>query len=304
VLVARVRGILGNSIWEGPMARKQDADRGGIDAETLRTLVLEAFRDRPESMWQRLQVDVARIAGERGCLPSKEECAALKLQTEYYERGRLNPMDLKPLMWVVWSLIGEGILMPASASNGWPGIEVTPYGQDVLDGLEPSPYDPEGYLNDLDERVPGLDDTARLYVEQALGCFRHGLHIPAMVMIGVAVERALLVLADGLVHWLPANDAKAIVRERKDNRTAKLAEVILKRLEDRKRQLPPELRDASHPLLFLAAIVRKTRNDAGHPTGFQTDRKTVLVHLTTLPSYLEFAYAAADWMGKQPPDSG
>lgn len=286
------------------MAREQHADRGGFDVETLRTLTLEAFKVRPESQWRNLQIDVARIAGERGIVPSREECESLGLQPSYYEQGRLNPMDEKPLMWVVWSLILEGILMPGTAHDGWPSIEVTPYGSDVLEGLEPSPYDREGYLQDLRERAPHIDDTALLYVEQALGCFRHGLHIPAMVMIGVAAERALHVLAEGLVHWLLESDAKAIRREMKGTRTTILAGAILKRLEDRKKKLPAEMRDSAHPLLFLGAIVRKTRNEAGHPTGFGVDRKTVLVHLTTLPTYLEFAYSASSWMKAQPPGSG
>ena len=286
------------------MARKQNADRGGFDVETLRTLTLEAFKDQPESQWRNLQIDVARIARDQGILPSREECEALGLQSGYYEQGRLNPMDEKPLMWVVWSLILEGILMPGTAHDGWPSIEVTPYGKEVLAGLDPSPYDQDGYLRELRASVPTMDDIALLYVEQALGCFRHGLHIPAMVMVGVASERAVHVLAEGLVHWLPGNDAKAIEKEMKGTRTAKLGDTILKRLGDRKKKLPVEIRDAAHPLLFLGDIVRKVRNTAGHPTGFKVDRKTVLVHLTTLPTYLEWAYSAASWMKSQSAGSG
>ena len=119
-------------------------------------------------------------------------------------------------------------------------------------------------------------------------------------MLGVVVEAALHTLADALVEWLPAKEAGNLRPFRKGRATAQLAEEVRKRLEHRRTELPKELGDTVGAFSYLADVIRRTRNDAGHPTGKQLDRRTVLVLLTALPTYLEYAYGLSAWMAENP----
>jgi len=279
----------------------------GLDSETLRGIVLEAFNRDHETEWQTLHQSVVRIIREKDLFPSEEECEKLGLDPSYYMQGKLNPQDLRVLMSVVWSLVFEGIIMPGrpkALNSGWPFLDLTPYGEDIVSNVKPSPYDQEGYLKELKKNIPDIHDDAVFYTEEALGCFRHGLYVSAMVMIGVVCEHALHILADGMAYWLPPKEANKIERLKENFKTAELVIELRKRIEPRKPLLKSDLGDIAFNILGLGENIRKTRNKSGHPTGFKTDRKKILVYLTNLPTYLEFAYSTKEWMYKQPSGTG
>lgn len=293
---------------------------GYFDSETLRTLVLEWFRTDllrqrkltpepiPATQWDHLQDAVGELVRRHGLYPDRAQCPD-GVDHQWYASGKLNPLDLRTLMAVTWSLIFEGVLSPGASAggstvSGWPFVELTHYGKGVLDGLEPSPHDTDGYLGALDARIPSLGAASRLYVGEALGCFRRGLFLGAAVMIGVVVEAALDEMADGLIQWLPESEGKKLGNSSRGRSTAQLAQEIRKRLEPRKKELPEEYGDLLSTFSFLADVIRRTRNDAGHPTGKAIERRTILVLLTALPAYLEFAYGLADWLRRAPRSSG
>jgi hypothetical protein len=107
------------------------------------------------------------------------------------------------LYQAVWELIAAGEMIPAQPSSSWqPVIDYKT--QRYRGGLSPNigsaypsrierpplvsepPTDPDIFLQGIDCKTlhPGI----RVAIEQALGCFRRGLYMPATTMLAAAAE--------------------------------------------------------------------------------------------------------------------
>ena len=66
----------------------------------------------------------------------------------------------------------------------------------MLETKEYSPYDPEGYLARLKKEIPAIDPVILRYLEESLSCLRMNCLLAASVMIGLAAEKATLLLVE------------------------------------------------------------------------------------------------------------
>src|SRR5260221_653643 len=110
-----------------------------------------------------------------------------------------------------WEFIIQGVVVPGVAgSPNLPFFQVTDYGRKVLQVGEYLPHDPTGYLERLRKAVNQPDDTVVAYVAESLRAFQRDVLIAATVMLGVAAERAFLLLCDSLADALvdPAEENK------------------------------------------------------------------------------------------------
>ena len=90
--------------------------------------------------------------------------------------------------------------------------------------------------------------------------------------------------------------------ENTENRLAKrIYEEIDKKLDPIREQLPSELRDSlGTELTGIFQLVRRTRNDAGHPTGVRIEREEAYALLQLFPTYTKLAYDLVTWLKKNP----
>ncbi len=60
---------------------------------------------------------------------------------------------------VIWELMIEGVLMPGlnSMNPGHPWFSKTNYGKQVIQSVNPTPHDPDGYLKRIKSRVATVD---------------------------------------------------------------------------------------------------------------------------------------------------
>ena len=268
----------------------------GLDAETLRALALDSLRRESKTQWVTFALSVTSRAREQRLLGPTDD---------------LSPAEEDTLQAIVWALITQGVLVPGpsggSSGQGWPFFRVTPFGLEALKAPgAPPPHDPDGFLRRLKAEVPGVAANADydLYVGEALNCFVAGNHLATVLLVGVAAELAAVELADAMIHWIPAKEAEAIAKL-ENWKVAERFEEMRKRLVVRRPKLPKSYaEDFDVQLLGIAAVLRRSRNEAGHPTGRAYSRAEAFNVLQMLPFYLKFLHGLAAWMRRQPAASG
>ncbi|MFY1656161.1 hypothetical protein [Micromonospora sp. WMMD1274] len=190
----------------------------------------------------------------------------------------------------LWSLVGDGLVYldtvgQGSGTDNWQW-RLSADGQRVAKGGSWEPRDPDGYLDRIRREIPDLDDLIELYLTEALQSFNGRCYLATSVMLGVAAERAFLVMAQSYATSLTAG-APAMAKELAKPRSNYFAlwTEFRKRIEPVRQDLPDGLADAL-TLDAIADLIRLTRNEVGHPTGRQIDEDTARVHLTIAPMYL------------------
>lgn len=108
---------------------------------------------------------------------------------------------------VLWQLVGLGILIPVRlASETGQSFELSAYGQEVVEGVSESPYDPSGSFKRLNADAPALAPETFEFVEEALKCPLARYLRSAAVMLGLASENELLGLIELCKNKAEAGD--------------------------------------------------------------------------------------------------
>lgn len=193
----------------------------------------------------------------------------------------------------MWHMVGDGLIYIDIEQPG-PGnweLRLTEKGKNVLKSDDDfNPYDPDGYIDRLKGRIPDLDDVVLLYAKESLRSFNSDCYLAASVMLGVASERAFLLLAESFGSWLPKNQSEKflkIAQDSKQNFLAKFSE-FRKRIEPCKPNIPAEYSDNMALMLdSVCDLIRVYRNESGHPTGKIIDRGDAFITLQMFAIYLQ-----------------
>lgn len=201
-------------------------------------------------------------------------------------------------LWeVLWALLADGLLFidrrGQSAPENWHWV-VSRRGRAALQDEDYVPHDPEGFLTELSDRNEGMDDLVLTYAREALHAFNAQCYLASSVMVGVASERALLLLMEAFASTLEGAERQKfdeVLNHPRRGIYFKFDE-FRKRLEPRKPELPEWIRDslALH-LDAVADLLRVARNDSGHPTGRHLDGGTAYVNLRMFGRYTEKLWA-------------
>ncbi|MBA8992155.1 hypothetical protein FHW23_003443 [Curtobacterium pusillum] len=192
---------------------------------------------------------------------------------------------------VLWGLVGDGLayLDPSgqgSSTDNW-HWRLSSRGLRAAEGGSWEPQDVDGYLARLQREIPDLDRLVKLYLVEALRSFEARTYLAASVMLGVAAERAFLVMANSYAGSnVPGSTSMAKELARPRSNYFGLWTEFRKRIEPVRQTLPDGLAD---PLTLdaVADLIRLTRNEVGHPTGRIIDEDTARIHLTIAPMYLQ-----------------
>jgi hypothetical protein len=123
--------------------------------------------------------------------------------------------------------------------------------------------------------------------------------VASAVMVGVAAEQMMLVLRKAVYGALASPEKKRFDNEAQGQVT-RIYDAVWKRLDLVREQMPGRLRESvGVELAGVFELVRKTRNEAGPPTGRSIESEEVEALLLLFPTYSKRVYAPIGWLKTQ-----
>lgn len=277
-----------------------------ISYEQTRTLVIEFLQSSTSGQGDSTNIspDIAKLAVKNGMAADPYANSGTRNLTPSYE------LPLKYKNWVediVWDLIVEGILRPGlrdGINKGFPWYHVSEYGRTVLAGQPAQPYDPDGFLVRV-KAIPNIDDVIIAYVDESLKAFRIHCLLSSVITLGCASEKAILLLIEACHDAL----ADSIEQSKFSKSTETLSikkkhDELQKVIKDKIKTVPALPREVKEDIDIyingLFSVIRRYRNEAGHPSGKFIKKEELFGLLVLFPSYLEKVYALIAWLKTNP----
>ena len=217
-------------------------------------------------------------------------------------RGRVKLLTL--VQDVFWEFIIQGIIAPGLdlSTPNLPWFHLTEYGKKVLGAREFLPHDPTGYLQRFHNDTGTPDATVEVYLAESLECFTRGNFIASVVMLGVASERAFLLLCDSLLSALtnPSERSK-FENILKRNSIKPKEDWVLNKIEAIQGTKPKPLPDNVNVMLtVIFDFIRSQRNNLGHPqeTPPKVTREDAFVNLRLFPRYYKMLNQVIEYLSK------
>lgn len=171
-----------------------------------------------------------------------------------------------------------------------PFFRITEYGKKLIEEDSMLPFDPDGYLEEFSKRVPGLNELVYKYLGEAIQAYHRFCLLSSITMLGVASECLFLDLTENLSEWMKTNKndeslegslrGKGIYRNYRE---------LKKTLEKIKEDIPEELKkDMESHIDNTFNYIRMCRNEAGHPTGKEINKRELYAHLQAFDRYATY----------------
>ncbi|PYV21087.1 MAG: hypothetical protein DMG24_20650 [Acidobacteria bacterium] len=165
---------------------------------------------------------------------------------------------------VFWEFIIQGVLAPGLdlANPNLPWFHITDYGTKVLAASEFLPHDPTGYLRRFRSDIGTPDRTVEAYLSESLNCFERGCFIASVLMLGVASERAFLLVCDSLLAALSKSTERSeFDRILKRNPIKPKQDWVLRKIQEIQKTRPCPLPDNVNVMLtVIFDFIRTQRN--------------------------------------------
>lgn len=193
-----------------------------------------------------------------------------------------------------WQLLADGLVFidfaGQSSADNWKWALTERGARAARGDRDYEPDDPEGYLALLESRLSGLDPGVKVYATEALNSYAARCYVASSVMLGVASERAFLLLAEAFLATLTGEEAerfRATLANSRQTFHTKFSE-FRKRFEPRRNALPDNLSN-NLALTFdgVLDLLRTTRNDGGHPSGRYLNKRDAYINLQLFGRYME-----------------
>ncbi|MFA6427833.1 MAG: hypothetical protein WCW16_05375 [Candidatus Magasanikbacteria bacterium] len=195
----------------------------------------------------------------------------------------------------IQELINAGFLYPGNESDfnsGYPWLTITEYGKEAFLKDDWLPYDPEGYIRELKDKIPTIDEITLAYVSESITAYNRHHLLSATITLGVASENLMLLLIDAYANWIRDESRKSSFQKKIADRfiSTQYREFKKDFVNDVK-ILPKEFQaDWETYLDGVFNFIRLNRNDAGHPTGRKFDIKVVYANLQVFSEYANFIF--------------
>lgn len=209
----------------------------------------------------------------------------------------------------VWSLLRRGLIyIHFSASQmGHSRLLLTDVGREALETSEYLVYDAKRYVDALKKGVYGVSSTVLAYASEAINTFWNQNYLASAVMLGVASEAGFLDLCESFIEWLPCGEKEAFEKQlgkREYNGKFRLfVETIELHKPTNKGQDPRIDQDLCQNIDVefngILNIIRRYRNDVGHPTEKRISREEVRDLLILFHQYVRRMYKLKGWFDEQ-----
>lgn len=274
-----------------------------LDCAALRTLTWEALN----SKWKRqghypvtpsyradyndICMSIAELAAQKGQIVNPSTPAFQPFTREVSSTGR------QKIGSILWGMVAQQILyidLPRNTVTGntYYAFDITEYGLQVLSAGKPIPHDPDGYLSYLKSEIPNIDDVIYSYVAESISAYNHHLLLSATTAIGCASEKALLLLIEAYIPFLPSQQERDSFCKRTNGKFIKTQfEEFQKSLGGQKGRIDKELVDGIDIIISgVFELLRQNRNSTGHPTGKAMTKGNVFASLQIFMTYCKRIY--------------
>jgi hypothetical protein len=275
-----------------------------MDRELLRHLLFEYLKtveNAPNTQLSTIYGSVATLAVEGGHFPRPNNFVP---GSGFLSVEILPESDRLILQELTWEMIIQGVLAPGSdwSNPNLPFVRITEYGRRCLAESTILPHDYGTYLETIKQVTPSTDPTFLLYLTESVEAFNKALYISCTVNLGIASEQLTILLVDAYKAAISsvANRTKFEQAINKQRHIAYQFEELFKRLVANKAAFPADIADNLDMIKFLEEIIRKERNDAGHPTGRTFTREEALVLLIAFPAHYKTVIKLLDWLKANP----
>jgi len=190
----------------------------------------------------------------------------------------------------------------AGDDQGWPWFTLTEYGKKCILAGELLPLDPEGYLTNLNRRVPGLDTLALQYLGEAISTYNRGFYLSAAVALGIAAEHLLLRMIDAYINAHSDGARRAQLEQKYEGKFIfSQYSQFKKELPAIRTKIPMELLvDNETHLDGIFNLIRLVRNQSGHPSGVFPDQAIVGANLQAFSFYAVRVNAFEQYFASNP----
>lgn len=206
---------------------------------------------------------------------------------------------------VIQELINNNMIFPGTAGNHgstYPWLTVTEYGKKCLREDNELPYDPEGYIQALQQQIPDLDEVTLAYVSEAITSYNKRCLLASIITLGVASENLILNLIDSFALSIQDTTKKqAFLKKIQDKNITKKYKVFIDEINQYRNALPTKMRtDITTILDGTFNLIRINRNDAGHPTERRFNEKIVYANLQIFAEYAKFIHSLMSHLNANP----
>lgn len=180
---------------------------------------------------------------------------------------------------------------PGDQSNGYPWLTITEYGKQAFASENWLPYDPEGYVNSLNDRIPEIDEVTLAYISEAISAFNRRHLLSATLTLGVASENLMVLLIEAYLDWIDAKRRGVLEKKIRDRFIYTQYKEFKQEFSKDVSKLPKALQgDWETYLDGVFNFIRLNRNSAGHPTGKKLGAKIVYSNLQVFSEYARYIF--------------
>lgn len=228
------------------------------------------------------------------------------------------PNNIANLMrQTIWELYLQGVLAPApkkalivdryvahTHEDSWVHLDaffLTPYGVDLL--LDSTGrirvYDPDGYLTNFWSAKPSADPEMMRYLSESVSVFRGNHLLAGIVLLGIASERLIEVLAESLRDALGDPDGTSWYSRYRNKDISKKFSSIANKLKEEYAQLDLNT-DAFRAIELTFQYIRLARNDIAHPKNRQFTSNEVSGFIHNFAQYFKYMNGIIAFLAKNP----
>lgn len=199
---------------------------------------------------------------------------------------------------IVHEFVNMGAIYPGAkgavtgGDSEYPWITITEYGREIFMSENWLPYDPDGYVKELKQQVPDLDDVTLSYISESVAAFNRRHLLSATITLGVASENLMLLLIETYTDKMQDAVRQAAFKKKIDDKwiSTQYKEFKKEFAMDVKKLDKSVQSDWETYLDGIFNFIRLNRNDAGHPTGKQFSSKVVYANLQIFVDYAKYVH--------------
>jgi hypothetical protein len=160
------------------------------------------------------------------------------------------------------------------------------------------PHDPDRYLEDFKIKIPIVSPLILMYLTESVQCFLRNNLVASSVMLGVASEAAFDILFDAVKNALTNNKRTQRFSKLENSISTKQKfDAVRNEIIRIKKQLLCDVAENIETEIDgIFTLIRRQRNDSGHPTGKTIGRDEMFAYLRLFVPYCSHIYEVVNWL--------